>query len=86
MTNKSDLQEPECISFRLLLCSEGRNQALSYICEANVRPGNLRSRLQKVSPERNMSCIYDAGYSPEYCEAIIIQGVPEEKIMSAKHG
>jgi len=33
-----------------------------------------------------MSCIYDAGYSPEYCEAIIIRGVPEEKIMSAKHG
>ena len=39
-----------------------------------------------VSLEHNMSCIYDAGYSPEYCEAIIIRGVPEEKIMSAKHG
>ena len=45
---------------RIFESGEERNQALSYICEANVRPSNLRSRLQKVSPERNMSCIKDA--------------------------
>ena len=33
-----------------------RSEDCRIFATANVRPGNLRSRLQKVSPERNISC------------------------------